>query len=272
MSGCVFCEEDFFFADANRLYGCDVLQSEWEQFLVWHPCCGGMLDSVEAHGFEFCYGVSVEHVAGLLGYDVVEVLGDGDGCVVARLSVYDPTASPAPKKAKSPSGWRGEVFKLIDEHHSHHDSPTGWKFGVAVYNGGVRVGVAVVGNPVARRYMEAHPGALEVTRCCVLPARRELRKNTASKLYAAAARRAKLLGYNRLVTYTLAEESGHSLIASGWTPTRLSRAENWNRPSRERATVTSSKGSTAGAKVRWERGLTKSERRSVAAAQIELAP
>ncbi len=69
---------------------------------------------------------------------------------------------------------------------------------------------------------------------------------------------ARKLGADKLVTYTLPSESGHSLMASGWRATYQGRGGSWNRPSRGRE----DKASTE-AKVRWEKGLTKSQRRQV---------
>jgi hypothetical protein len=41
-------------------------------------------------------------------------------------------------------------------------------------------------------------------------------KNACSFLYSAASRAAKALGYNKIITYILASESGISLKAAGW--------------------------------------------------------
>ena len=69
---------------------------------------------------------------------------------------------------------------------------------------------------------------LEVTRVCVL----EGNRNANSMLYGACARAAKGLGFERLITYTLENESGSSLRAAGWlADEELSKAnvENWVR-------------------------------------------
>lgn len=70
---------------------------------------------------------------------------------------------------------------------------------------------------------------LEVNRCCTDGA-----KNACSMLYGAAWRAAKALGYQRLITYTLPEEGGASLRASGWRLLGLRGGGNWNVPSRPR--------------------------------------
>jgi hypothetical protein len=70
---------------------------------------------------------------------------------------------------------------------------------------------------------------LEVNRCCTDGAR-----NACSMLYGAAWRAAKALGYLRLITYTLPEEGGASLRASGWKNIGLRGGGNWNVKSRPR--------------------------------------
>ena len=53
-------------------------------------------------------------------------------------------------------------------------------------------------------------------------------------LLAAACRAARALGYRRLVTYTLASESGASLRAAGFRQLYTVRARSWHTPSRPR--------------------------------------
>lgn len=266
---CPCCGTDWFFGDDGTIYGCDILAGGTEQFLTWRPCCLDIADEVAAWGFEETYGVSVERVVALIGgYDVLEVLGHGDGCIIARLKVRNPTIvledtdRCGNRKAKSPAGWQSEILADVAAHHSHHAAPNGWKFGLAAYNGSTKVGVMVVAPPISRALMQAQPQTAEVVRGCVLPARRELTKNTASKLYAAACAQARQLGYDRVVTYTLANEGGHSLLASGWTKTGSSAGGEWGRPSRAR-TAKHEKTDTSARKVRWEKGLTKKTRRLV---------
>jgi len=100
-----------------------------------------------------------------------------------------------------------EAFAFVDRHHSTHDAPQGWKFGVGLNDGENVVGVAIVSRPVSRHQDDGV--TLEVTRCCT-----DGTKNAASKLYAAAWRAAKNMGYRRLITYTLADsEDGTPLRA-----------------------------------------------------------
>lgn len=125
---------------------------------------------------------------------------------------------------------QSEAFAFIEEHHSTHDAPQGWKFGVAVNDGERVVGVAVVGRPVSRHRQDG--STLEVTRCAT-----DGTPNAASKLYAAAWRAAKNLGYRRLITYTLADsEDGVPLQAVDGYRVLHERTGggDWSRPSRPR--------------------------------------
>src|SRR5512139_1352607 len=102
-----------------------------------------------------------------------------------------------------------EAGYFIAKYHRHHKPDRGWKFGIAVNDGEKVVGVIVAGRPKSRHLDNGW--TLEVTRCCT-----DGTKHAASMLYAAAWRTAKSLGYRRLITYTLAEEKGTSLVAAGW--------------------------------------------------------
>lgn len=133
-----------------------------------------------------------------------------------------------------------EACAFIAEHHRHHLPPQGWKFGIAVNNGEKVVGVVTIGRPVSR--MLDNGLTLEVTRCCT-----DGTKNASSMLYGAAWRATKALGYRRLITYTLAEESGTSLNAAGWTALYETEGGSWSCPSRPRVDT-----HPTGQKTLWE--------------------
>lgn len=102
-------------------------------------------------------------------------------------------------------------------------------------------GVAVVGRPVARRLDDGRTA--EVTRTCT-----DGTPNANSKLYAACARAARAMGYQRLITYTQNGESGVSLRAAGFRPVvHLPPHQGWDRPSRHRPHRSQPTGRT-----RWE--------------------
>jgi hypothetical protein len=95
---------------------------------------------------------------------------------------------------------------FVTEHHRHNKRVPGHKFSIGLEKEGELVGVCIVGRPVARK---ADDGlTLEVTRLAT-----DGTKNACSKLYARAKKIVQLMGYRRLITYTLTEESGASLRA-----------------------------------------------------------
>ena len=132
-----------------------------------------------------------------------------------------------------------EACRFIEKHHRHHFPPQGWKYGIAANDGKKVVGVVTVGRPVAR-YMD-DGWTLEVTRCCT-----DGTKNCCSFLYGAAIRAAKALGYKRVITYTLKEESGVSLCATGMKPLWETKGGDWNCKSRPRVP-----SRNTGQKVLW---------------------
>jgi hypothetical protein len=123
---------------------------------------------------------------------------------------------------------REEAHTFIDDHHRHHCSPLGEKFCIGLNDGERVVGVVTVGRPVARHYDDGYTA--EVTRCCVL----EGVPNGCSMLYGAGWRAAKAMGYTRLITYTLASESGTSLRASGFKCLGECGGGSWSRKERLR--------------------------------------
>lgn len=120
-----------------------------------------------------------------------------------------------------------EACRFIQQHHRHHLPPQGWKWGIAVSESEKVVGVVTVGRPVARKLDDGW--TLEVTRCCT-----DGTKNAASKLYGAAWRAARAMGYRRLITYTLASEAGTSLVAAGYRSLYETPGRSWSVPSRAR--------------------------------------
>jgi len=129
---------------------------------------------------------------------------------------------------------QSEAFAFIEEHHSTHDAPQGWKYGMAVNDGEHVVGVATVGRPVSRHRDDGR--TLEVTRCCT-----DGTKNAASKLYAACWRAAKNLGYERLITYTLADSEDATPLRAvdGYEILHeRNKGGDWDSPNRPRVDTT----------------------------------
>jgi hypothetical protein len=133
-----------------------------------------------------------------------------------------------------------EANAFVVQHHRHHGKVRGHKFSLAVADeAGVR-GVAIVGRPVSR--MLDNGWTLEVTRVAT-----DGCPNACSALYGAAWRATKALGYRRLVTYTLPEESGASLRGAGWMCVGEAGGGSWSRESRPRVDMHPTQ-----VKLRWE--------------------
>lgn len=135
-----------------------------------------------------------------------------------------------------------EAVAFIAMHHRHHLPPAGYKFGIAVNDGTNVVGVVTVGRPVARALDDGYTA--EITRCCT-----DGTPHVASKLYAAAWRAARAMGYRRMVTYTLKDETGVSLIAAGWRFVYHTKPnpKGWDMPGRPRVNT-----HPLGMKTLWE--------------------
>lgn len=154
---------------------------------------------------------------------------------------------------------RKETREFISAYHRHNSPPTGDLFRLSAWNGLNLVGVASIGRPTARANQthrdDRTPLVMEVTRLCIreddlIP---KLQWNAASQLYSAAAREAKTRKAQRLITYTLKEELGTSLLACDWTPLyeTKKRRNGWHTPSRPRDPKTTPNG----IKVCWEKRL-----------------
>lgn len=135
-----------------------------------------------------------------------------------------------------------EACAFVAQHHRHHKPPAGAKLWLAVTSaaGEAVCGVLIAGRPVARALDDGW--TLEVTRCCT-----DGTRNACSKLYAAASRAARALGYRKLLTYTLPEEGGASLRGAGWRLVGAAGGGSWNCPSRPRVDTHPTQQ-----KLRWE--------------------
>ena len=136
---------------------------------------------------------------------------------------------------------------FVEAYHRHHKRAQGHRFSVGVYDDGRLCGVAIVGRPVAR--MGGNPlTTLEVTRLCT-----DGTAHACSKLYAAAARIGREMGFERIQTYVLDTESGTSVRAAGWEYEGAFGGGQWKhtdgRPRREDQPTC--------AKGRWARSLTR---------------
>jgi hypothetical protein len=139
----------------------------------------------------------------------------------------------------------GEARAFVEQVHRHHRAPQGGLFAVAcsVSDGADIIGVAIVGRPVSRVLDDGW--TVEITRLAVVEIPEA--RHACSKLYAAAWRAARALGYRKAITYTLAEESGASVRAAGWRCLGEAGGGSWSRRSRPRVDMHPTQS-----KIRWE--------------------
>lgn len=129
----------------------------------------------------------------------------------------------------------------VERFHRHHKASRGHRFSVCVLDEmGDVLGVAIVGRPVARGFNSDL--VAEVTRVCTEGAR-----NACSMLYGAARRACKGMGFEKVITYTLASEDGASLRAAGFIPVARVLGRSWACQSRPRADKHPTED-----KIRWE--------------------
>ena len=113
-----------------------------------------------------------------------------------------------------------QANELVNRLHRHHKPVQGHRFSIGLVIDDVLVGAAICGRPVARHFDQSR--VLEVTRLVT-----DGTKNACSALYAAAARIAKQMGYERIQTYVLASETGVTLKAAGWVNEGVAGGGQW---------------------------------------------
>lgn len=118
----------------------------------------------------------------------------------------------------------------VAQHHRHNLPTNGHKWSIACYDGDRLCGVAICGQPVARKLDDGL--TIEIRRVCT-----DGTRNACSMLYGASCRVAKAMGYKRVVTYTLQSEPGASLRASNFTDCGEAGGTSWDTPSRPREVV-----------------------------------
>lgn len=138
----------------------------------------------------------------------------------------------------------------VAQHHRHNQPTNGHKWSIACYDGERLCGVAICGQPIARKLDDGL--TIEIRRVCT-----DGTKNACSMLYGASCRVAKAMGYRRVITYTLQSETGASLKASNFTNCGEAGGVSWNMPSRPREEYQTTLFGTERKypnerKVRWE--------------------
>lgn len=131
-------------------------------------------------------------------------------------------------------------FVLIN--HRHNKPTQGHKWSLGLLNDcGLLIGVGIVGRPVSRILDDGF--TLEILRVCTNGER-----NSNSFLYGRIVKIARLMGYKKIITYTLEKETGASLRAVGARPEKASKPSSWgrkNRPRKEQSIYYEQK-------IRWE--------------------
>lgn len=123
-----------------------------------------------------------------------------------------------------------EANRFVAELHRHHDPVYRDKFRIGCRKNNKLVGVVQVGRPVSRMLDDGK--TVEVVRLCT-----DGSENVCSFLYARAARAAKAMGYEKIITYILISENGTSLRAAGYKEVAITNGGYWTRPSRPRSTT-----------------------------------
>ena len=124
---------------------------------------------------------------------------------------------------------------FVAAHHRHNDPVLMSRLAIGAIWDDALIGVAIVGNPVARELCKRGVG--EVRRLCVSA---DAPRNTCSFLYGACWREWRTRVFkgvfgHTLYTYTLQSESGASLRGAGWKEdARLKGRKGWDTPSRPR--------------------------------------
>jgi hypothetical protein len=127
-----------------------------------------------------------------------------------------------------------EANDFVEAFHRHNGrtSRDGGKFAIGCSLEGELLGVAIVGRPLARSLNDSFTA--EVLRTCV---KEGAPKGVNSFLYGRCWRIWQAMGGRRMVTYTLATESGSSLKGAGWKMAGKvpGHKNGWSTASRQRA-------------------------------------
>jgi len=120
-----------------------------------------------------------------------------------------------------------QANQFIFEYHRHCGPKTRYKFAIGAIKDNKLVGVGVAGRPTARLLSDQK--ILEITRVCT-----DGTRNVNSFLYSVIVKIARLMGYEKVITYTLTKESQSSLKAIGAKIETIISPKSWDTPSRRR--------------------------------------
>jgi len=103
-----------------------------------------------------------------------------------------------------------EACSFVNKYHRHLRAPQGHKKSFALWIDNVLRGVIMIGRPTGRRLDNGV--TLEITRCCT-----DGYPNACSMLMGYACRWARLMRYEKVITFILQTENGASIKAAGFT-------------------------------------------------------
>ena len=132
--------------------------------------------------------------------------------------------------------------RFIAQFHRHNKPVIRAKFQIGLMESEELIGIGIVGRPIAR--MLSNGKTVEILRTCI----KEGYPNACSMIYARLKRISQLLGYEKVITYTLQKESQSSLKALGASIVAEVKPQDWNRKNRRRSSQPVYKES----KYRWE--------------------
>ena len=136
-----------------------------------------------------------------------------------------------------------QASEFVKQHHRHNTAQRGHKFSIGLVDEkGELIGVGTAGRPVSRALDNGK--TIEITRICV----KEGYRNGCSMLYGRLKRILQLMGYEKIITYTLKSESGSSLKAIGAKIVGEVYPRSWNTQKRKRR----EQGIYFQEKFRWE--------------------
>lgn len=146
-----------------------------------------------------------------------------------------------------------EARTFVARHHRHNEPPVGHKFSIGLREGDELVGVVIASRPTGRGSDDGK--TIELIRLTTTGER-----NACSRLYSAACRAAAAMGYRRAITYTLEEEPGTSLRASGFRADGTTKGGDWTPTdgllrAAQKPTLFDAPKMPTGPKVRWVRDL-----------------
>jgi hypothetical protein len=120
-----------------------------------------------------------------------------------------------------------EANEFVTRRHRHRLPTVGGKFALGAAQDERLIGVALAGRPVCRRLDDGK--TLEIVRVAT-----DGTPNACPYLYARCAKIARLMGYQRVITYNLESEAGASLRAVGAKQTRPLESHEWGNQARPR--------------------------------------